>query len=301
MKTINILIILSFLCVSSSICHALDNKRDNMSLESIASNNEIDKYYAEVRTIKRETANNIIEIKIFKIRDENNSLIFDRCPYYFAEVSTSKIKKYQALGRYLNEEPVLFLENPENILCLNFESRGTGSGNRGYYLFSLEKDTLIQNIGVIGRIGKRAGEKTVFYNWNNIFEITKYFSHASSPGIMEYYKIQKAKLVKDTESKYYEAEIEKLQKEIGAYPKEKLVEYKNPEDLLLNKIIRKYLCFRFIDKEKEGWEVLKKDLHFYNDTYFSMDGDFTKDKQIEISKIEADLRRQIDEYDKNNK
>lgn len=296
MKTINILIILSFLCVSLSICHALDNKTDNMSLESITGRNESNKYYVEVKTINKDVSNNSIEIKIFKIKDDKNSLLYDRCPYCFVEISTGTIKKYQALGMRMNEEPVLFLEIPENILCLRYEMGGTGTGNRGLYLYSLEKETLLQKIGQVGGVSKKSDGEKVFYNWNNIFEITKYFSHADSPGIREYYKIQKAKLIKDNKSIFYEEEVARLQKEIAEYQKGKPKEYISGKDSLLNKIITKYLYFRFMDKEKDGWEVLKKELHFYGDTYFQLDGDFTKDKKIEINKLEADLRRQIDEY-----
>ena len=71
--------------------------------------------------------------------------------------------------------------------------------------------------------------------------------------------------------------------------------------------IKKYVALiwtsqdRFIDKEKEGWEDLKKELHFYNDKYFWLGGDYTEDKKIEISKIEIELREQIDSYDRYNK
>lgn len=298
MKIVKFMAFLSFLCISLSICHALDNKKDNMNLESIAGRNEINKYYAEVKTINQEVSGSNIEIKLYKIKDDKNSILHDRCPYCFAEISAGNVLKYQALGRYLIEEPVIFLKKPENILCLHYEWGGTGSASRGYFLLSLEKDTLLENIGVIKNISKETGEDHIFYNWNNIFESTKYFSHADSPGIREYFKIQKAKLFKDNKSKFYEEEVTRLQKEIAEYPKEKPREYISGKDSLLHKIITKYLYNRFMDKEKEGWEALKKELHFYGDTYFQLDGDFTKDKKIEIKNLEADLRRLIDENKK---
>ncbi|OGF44818.1 MAG: hypothetical protein A2231_12550 [Candidatus Firestonebacteria bacterium RIFOXYA2_FULL_40_8] len=265
-------------------------KPEDMKLDNIVKRNEIEKYYSEYKKIERIVFGKKIEIKLFKVLDENNSLFFDGCPYYFAEVSADDVKKYEELGRYVGEDVVSFLEKPENIICLGVHMGGSSSG--ALKLLSLEKETFLVSIGFIENIEKSDAGENIFYNNNRIFESTPYFAHCCFPSIKEYYRIEKAKLVLDCRVKISEAEIDRLIQRIAEYSKD------IPGDNeLLKIIVEKYLYYRIVEKEKEGWEKLKKDLCFYNDKYIWLG---TKDKK-EINEIVKTLKDRIDSYDKYNK
>jgi len=200
----------------------------------------------------------------------NELLNYDNIPHSIITIKSNNKLARIGLSQYEPAKELSYkIPNSKTpVLAIQDTTGGNCWNCRLFHIIGLDDKYFLNNIATVthmGDIDKDGADDFIRYDdiWEGGLGL---LSHADSPGAIIILTLNEGKILPDIRHHipYYQSEIKRLTSEINKYPKSIPPE----KTRLLSRILEKFLIYRLLGDEENGWREFNKDIRHYDSDYF---------------------------------